>query len=165
MNGCLLGGERERKRESQLADKSQQRTAVPLHHIQLGYYSYSSFIKSESFIISAITIQHDLSKALRTIFLLYIYLLHIYLICRNTLKSVTWIHLNTSYLNFLIHNMYGISTISYYIYIKKTSQCTYCLKWCSLPSPPQTQANCREVKTVCQQRIGWQFIINYIAVK
>ena len=89
MNGCLLGGERERKRESQLADKSQQRTAVPLHHIQLGYYSYSSFIKSESFIISAITIQHDLSKALRTIFLLYIYLLHIYLICRNTLKSVT----------------------------------------------------------------------------
>ena len=55
MNGCLLVGERERERESQIVDKSQQRTAVPLHHIQLGYYSYSSFIKSESFIISAIT--------------------------------------------------------------------------------------------------------------
>ena len=62
MNGSLVAGEREREREreSQLADKSQQRTAVPLHHIQLGDYSYSSIIKSESFIISAITtgVQH-----------------------------------------------------------------------------------------------------------
>ena len=36
------------------ADKSQRRTAVVLHHIQLGHYSYPSIIKSGSFIISDI---------------------------------------------------------------------------------------------------------------